>query len=176
MFNEIDKNTLSTLISLYEDLDKNRKKHTKRIAELNMHFSERMFMISNFICNYAAIFYEGLSNASHLPMSEIKEVVQIDSLETTLDESCSNKDILTTLISLYYDIDTKIQEFGEDTCKEHLKGLIERRNMIKLYINIFAKSTFKKLNKDNLEVHEIFKFLHGIYPVPYQKRKRKEQI
>lgn len=176
MFKKIDIDVLDTLIQIYEDLKGYGIKHSKSIFNLYSHTDDRKAMILSFIDNYSAIYFEGLSDSNHMSIDEIKSFIGNFDEEDYSDERCSNKDILTSLIGLYYDIDNKILEYGEDVCKEHLKGLIQRRNSIELYIHLYAASVYKKFKKKDVPVEELFKLLHGIYPVPFQIKMRKEHL
>ena len=176
MYEKIDRKVLDSLIDIYKDLDEYKSFFPKLTRETIFKFSDRLETINSFINNYATLYYKGLMDADKMTTSEIDIFVNglIEDVDI-LDEKCSNKSILTRLIKIYYEVDETIQELGESTCKEHLTGLINRRNSIKTYIQIFARLTFKKFaKKEDVKIEEIFKSLHGIYPIPYQKQKIKE--
>lgn len=172
MYTDIDRNILSSLINLYEQVKHERKSYSRRAHKINMILDEKLVLLSSFFTNYATLYYEGLTNASHMPLPEIKDFIEFERKDL-LEEIFENNDILTALIGLYYDIDKVVNEFGEDVCNEHLKGLIARRDSVKQYIDIFACRTLKKYSKvKNMPVEELFKSMHGIYPAPYQKQLR----
>lgn len=173
MYKKIDRNVLDTLIVIYNSLEE-CKTYTSYDQEL-ISLSDRTTIIRSFIDNYATIYYEGLIDADKMSIDDINIHINEELNDDLIERyNLRDKDILNTLIGLYYDIDRQIEELGEQTCIEHLKGLIQRRRSLNFYIDVYARNTNPKFAKQpDMPVHEIFKTLHGIYPVPFQKKLRK---